>query len=630
MTRKLSAARKNLFYQLFESVDWMNILQSTDDLDSCASLFTDAIYFFYDKCFPTRIVRLRSCDPPWLKPSLKVLIDDRDRAYSRGQTMKYFRLREEVIRHTRHLKEKYLLSTVSTLSSRDSWKSLRLVGRFKRSPVSDFPVEVLNSHFHSYFQTEAGKFSLAETPLPSHVLCLSISEVCEMLHHLKNKSPGPDGIPAWVFRELATILAPSITFIFNWSLRAGHVPQCFKLANITPIPKCSAPSTPSDFRPISLLPILSKVLEKIVARKWILPRISTSINLSQYAYIPGTGGGTTTALTCLQHEVLQFLDSSSGAVRVLSIDFAKAFDKILHTGVLEAVCRFQLPKEAATWISSFLSGRLQRVSIKGKFSSWQTVTSGVPQGSVIGPLLFCMFVDDLSAVLDNSSTFKYADDLTILHFVRRSSDDKLQLEYENVLRWANDHSLPINESKCSVLDIVTSKSLVTRPVCGPEGTSLPHVPSISLLGITLSDDLKWSCHINKVLSKANKRVFLLRNLRRSGCLPTHMLNMYNTVIRPVLLYAYPSFCNFPRVLQEKLLKFERRVFRIIGEANDTTVIEAGEELCKRLFEKVVGFPHHPLRQLFSQRRTVTRASMQLRPPKAKTRRLSESFIRFAR
>ena len=593
--------------------------------------FMIGLYFFYDRCFPTRTVRLRSSDPPWMKPSLKVLIDDRDRAYSLGQRSKYLRLRQEVVRHTRQLKEGYMLSGVTSPSSAESWKSIRVVGRFKRHSAADFPLEVLNEYFCSNFQSESVPLCLPRNDLPSFPLSLSSDEVCSMLRKLKNKASGPDGIPTWMFRDLADLLAPSVTFLFNWSLRVGIVPEIFKLANITPIPKCSAPSATSDFRPISLLPILSKVLERAVAKKWILPYITSSAHMSQYAYLPGVGGGTTVALTHLQHEVLRFLDSSSGSVRILSVDFAKAFDKILHTGVLQSVSKFQIPREAVFWIRSFLSGRFQRVSIKGKFSSWQGVTSGVPQGSVIGPLLFCMFVDDLHSVCDNSSTFKYADDLTILHFIRSSADDRLQLEYENVLRWSTSHSLPINESKCSVLDITTKKSMVNyTPVQVSDGCFLPHTSSISLLGATLADDLKWNAHIEKVLCKASRRLYILRNLKRSNCPPSLILHVYNCVIRSVLLYAYPSWCNLPKTLQEKLLKFERRVFRLVGVTNDATVIDIGERICERLFKKVVGMPNHPLRQCFTQQFTKTRASMQLRPPKTRTKRFSESFIRFAR
>ena len=181
-----------------------------------------------------------------------------------------------------------------------------------------------------------------------------------------------------------------------------------------------------------------------------------------------------------------------------------------------------------------------------------------------------------------------------------------------------------------VLNVTTSKSLSLSSLTSPDGFVLPVVSSIRLLGVTFTDDLRWNSHIHNVLSKCNKRIFLLRNLKRSGCSSSIVLNVYNLVIRPIILYAYSSFCNLPLFLKEKLLRFEKRVFRIVGDRNDRSVIEAAEQACERLFEKVVLYNDHPLRHCFRQYPTKTRASMKLRPVLARTKRFSSSFIRFAK
>ena len=410
------------------------------------------------------------------------------------------------------------------------------------------------------------------------------------------------------------------------------MPKSFKDANVTPIPKRSSPSLPSHFRPISLLPILSKVLERFVSRKWFLPFISDKAHPSQFASLPGTTNNTTTALTLLYHRILKFLDSSPGVVRILTVDFAKAFDKILHSGIISASIKFSLPKESIAWISSFLADRRQRVRANHQTSSWQQVSSGVPQGSVLGPLLFCMFIDDLQSVGVNSSTIKYADDLTILHFLRDPSDDNLQSEFDHILSWSVSRCLPINTDKCFVLDICTKKSVTLSPIYVPNGSSLPQVSSLRLLGVTISSDLKWKLHIDNVLKKCYKRIFLLRNLRRSGCPLPPMLTAYNATIRSILLYSYPCFCNLPKYLQLKLLRFEKRIFRIIGcDAKLVpSLIDVGETMCQRLFLKVVADCSHPLRTCFVPRSSRTRDQTSLQPVLAKTVRLSSSFLRFGR
>ena len=144
-------------------------------------------------------------------------------------------------------------------------------------------------------------------------------------------------------------------------------------------------------------------------------------------------GGTSTALTLLYLRVLRFLDSKSGAVRLLAIDFAKAFDKLPHKAILKACLKFELPMSAIEWIRDFLTSWRQCVRVNLSHSTWFDSTSGVPQGSIIGPLLFCMVIDDFRTLHVNSSVIKYADDLTIMHFIRKPDDDKTQSEWDNVV-----------------------------------------------------------------------------------------------------------------------------------------------------------------------------------------------------
>ena len=154
---------------------------------------------------------------------------------------------------------------------------------------------------------------------------------------------------------------------------------------------------------------------------------------------------------------------------------------------------------------------------------------------------------------------------------------------------------------------------------------------------------RWNSHVENIIKKANKRLYLIRNLKRAACPSSAMLLAYNSVIRPLLLYAYPCFCNFPAYLRERLLKLERRVFRIAGASNDVSVIEAGDiirwcipyyeagdSLCQNLFAQVCSNNNHCLRRCFTQQLTNTRQSLKLRPLRAKGSRLSRSFVRFAR
>ena len=163
----------------------------------------------------------------------------------------------------------------------------------------------------------------------------------------------------------------------------------------------------------------------------------------------------------------------------------------------------------------------------------------MPQGSVLGLLLFCLLVDSFQSVSPNSKVIKYADDITILHFVRSPCDDKLQQEWDNCVLWSENNHLPLNVSKCKVLDIVTKRSLVlSRVSCSPD-CFLPLVDDLKILGVTFSSNLTWNAHLNSVIRKVPQRIFIVRNLKRSACPPKLILY----ITRTLLLFV--QFCYMP-------------------------------------------------------------------------------------
>ena len=162
------------------------------------------------------------------------------------------------------------------------------------------------------------------------------------------------------------------------------------------------------------------------------------------------------------------------------------------------------------------------------------------------------------------SVVKYADDVTFLHSIRDTSEDKLQVEWSNLVQWSTENELPINTAKCRVMDIVTKKSMTLKPImCDPQ-CSLLQVSSLRLLGVTLSSDMKWDVHFDSVLEKARKRIFVLSNLRRSLCSPDLMYRTYCALLRSVISYAHPVFCNAPRRLWKKWTNLSADVSGLSG------------------------------------------------------------------
>ncbi len=631
--RCFSNANRAKFDNAMHTIDWQSLVESADSIDNAASGLLNQLFSMFDAHFPMKTIRKRHDDPPWMKPSLNILIDRRDRAFSEGKKLKYLRLRQEVIRHTNELKRRFMRDASSQRCSSKTWDAIKVLGRLQSHNASPevCSAEEMNSFFSASFNDYPDSLTveISETDTAlSRPLRVTPAEVEKLLRSTRKKSPGPDGVPHWILKKYAGLLSSPVAFLFNRSFESGRVPSCFKEAIISPVPKKPRPSCLSDFRPISLLPLLSKIAEKIVAERWIKPVIRGRIQPDQFAYVPGPGKGTVAALTLLYHKVLHHLDRESGAVRLLSVDFSKAFDKLPHDVISKAMTKFNFPREAVYWISNFLSHRRQRTRINGALSTWAPVTSGVPQGSVIGPLLFCVVLDSLSPRCDNSLMIKYADDVTILHFVRTASDDSLQLEWDNITSWSNTTGLPVNAAKCAVMDFNTKKNLVLSPVQVSIDSLLPHVTSLRLLGVLLSCDMRWQSHVDTVLAKASKRFYIIRFLRKATCPSDTILQAYNALIRPLLTYCYPVLCNMPLYLFKKLVRLEKRACRIIGDAPRDPLLETGEALCERLFNQVLSNLDHPLRQCFLPRNSTLRNSCPLRPPLTRTARFKNSFIKF--
>jgi hypothetical protein len=362
------------------------------------------------------------------------------------------------------------------------------------------------------FLEESSKYStpfMTWTPklfLLKCCLCPSILSR-KALKNIKRGATGSEGIPYWVLKSFASILSSPVCTVFNRSITECKVLRVFKQANVLPIPKTS--STPKEYRPISLLRILSKVLERLVRDQWLLPAMRGKFYPLQFAFTPNLGSGTTCFLSFIAHKILEHLDTP-GAVRLLLVDFNKTVDKADHAVALHSLCKFSIPREALFGIHSFLVDRKQRVVCIGQSSSWCDITSGVPQGSVLGPLKFASIIDSLKPISTSCIYVKYADDVTALNFLRTDSDDTLQLEYNHILHWSAESRLVVNNSKTHVMNMKTSSKLACGTLHDEHGSTLEVVDNARILGIIYSSNLSWNSHIERVASLCAKKSSLLR------------------------------------------------------------------------------------------------------------------------
>ena len=376
----------------------------------------------------------------------------------------------------------------------------------------------------------------------------------------ERKSNGPDDIPNWVLKNFASVIYSPICSLFNSSINEGYVPPLRKCANVIPINKVPRPtSINSDFRPISLTPVLSKILEGFVF-EWLAAIIMPNIDPYQYGCVKKSS--TTHALVHLTHHWLNATEAPNTVIRSCLIDFSKAFDRIDHTILLHKLQLFNTPQVLLNWCANFRTNQKQRVCLNSFFSPWKHVHAGVPQGTKLGSLFFLVMVNDLRT--SDLPLYKYVDDCTIYEVLTKGESSILENELNKIVEWTNCNNMKINVTKTKELSISFLKNSLPAERLTVNNQSLDPIRSSKLLGVNLSTDLKWSIHIDEVCARASKRLFALRTLKRNGVPPADLRSVYCYFIRPLLEYAYPVWhSSLTCTLNNQLEDIQRRALRII-------------------------------------------------------------------
>ena len=283
---------------------------------------------------------------------------------------------------------------------------------------------MLNDYFSSVFTSEdTTSFPVADptgSPLISDSIEFTPEVVYSKIMSLHNsKNPGPDGWPIPIIKSVCEFIAIPLFIIFKKSYNSGVLPHDWKNAQVTPIHKKGARNQVCNYRPVSLTSIFSKFMESIIKDHLMCHLLSNNLlSAYQFGFIPGRS--CTTQLLYVLDYFTHHLDQGD-SVDVIYLDFQKAFDSVPHQRLIQKLSSFGIHGKTLLWIKDFLRNRTQQVVLNGQKSGSILVTSGVPQGSVLGPLLFTMFVNDIPSIV-SSPTFMFADDTKIFRFIKSNDD----------------------------------------------------------------------------------------------------------------------------------------------------------------------------------------------------------------
>lgn len=561
----------------FLKIDWDEIYFMTS-VDDQAKHLEDKVVRLYYLAVPLTTITNNKKINPWFTASIKSLIERRDFAYNRWKRFKtvefkndFRKARKDVNEEIRKAKMSYYGHRFSTaLGSRKTWSTIKEIGigknlnivdqnvnveelnnTFSNIPTissnPDFYNEIIDSSEHLY---EAFEFSYVTGP-----------EVYSTCMNVRSDSMGYDNIHPRFLKIILPLLLPHITHLFNSIIMRSCFPMKWKHAKIIPIPKAK-----TEYRPIAILPFLSKVFEKLIHKQIILfLNKHNLLNTKQSGF--RAKRGCITALMDVSEDIRRDIDAGKINILVL-LDHSKAFDTVDHTILIMKMRHiFNFSNTATKLLSSYLTFRSQSVFAMNTNSNTLPITRGVPQGSILGPLLFSMYANDLPDQLSHCKVHMYADDVQIylggnidtIHETVR----KINVDLNKVFIWASANGLCLNplKSKCIIM---RKKSLNFN--CNIDvmlnGERVEVVQSAKNLGIHFNATLTWKTHVNAIIGAAYNKLRALW-ITQYFTPQRIRLMLIKTYIMPTLLYGCEIFSNCDSVSKTKLNLLFNNIVRYV-------------------------------------------------------------------
>lgn len=572
---------------------------------------------------PVRTILIRSCDKPWFDTSCIRACQAKQEVYNgwkRNRTDAHWNAYVECRRHSaavyataeREFNVRSRNVLASEVSSHKWWATLKSAvfgsdsslpplldtgGSLVNSPIEK--ANLLNRHFDSK-QCRDG----IELPLTCHPE-VSFSSFAfrsnEILRLLSSLDPyggsDPLGFFPLFYKRIADLLSRKLAVIFRMLIRGGSFPQCWRTANVVPVPKGASSPVVENYRPISLTPILSKVFERLIAVRFSrFLEVSAVLPPCQFAYRKGLG--TCDALLTVAHHLQSTLDKG-GEARLVQLDFSAAFDRVNHRGLLYKLRSLGVGGSMLRIVEHFLTDRKQRVILDGCCGSDVDVVSGVPQGSVLGPLLFVVYTADMFSVVENRLV-NYADDSTLYAAVPRPSlrpdvTASLNLDLLRIQEWCRSWNMLMNPLKTKSL--VVSRSRTVAPRFGDivlDGAGVEVSDDLVILGVRFDSKLTFESHIRDVVASSSRSLGIMRRAAKIFDSTDVLVSCFRSFVLSRLEYCAPVWNSATNVHLNLIDRVVRRADEMCDGVLDCDLRHRRDVSSLCMLYKVWQNESHPL------------------------------------
>jgi hypothetical protein len=596
--------------------------------------FYDSVRNAEDINQPTRMVRFKN-DQPWMTGEIKHLIAVRQKLFHSNKFAEW-KLMCSTVRSLIYKRKKAYHKELS-LGDKKLWNEVNILRKLPSS-IESAGIDLANSLNNGFYavwnnntQPNIERFINLEAAKDSPCL-FNTGMVVNLLKNLGPSASGPDKLSSRLLKSARLEIAEILASLFNQCLQHSFVPEQFKRSNIVPIPKTPFPIDPSHFRPIALCSEVAKVVERGISQfihsiTWKLWRLN-----KQYGFIPGKS--TMDAIVQVIEDWNLALDEKLIIIAIF-FDFAKAFDLVDHEILLTKLQRY-LPAWLISWIAAYLSDRKQRVTINGHETEWKKVEAGVIQGSVLGPVLFLLFIADINDVLPaNVELLKYADDILTYIMGKNPTSDLPQAIVDAVSAWCVVNKMRLNTDKCKIMVTKSRHQAITTDYSNItlNNVALEVVPTYKYLGVEINNSLNWDNQLARVQKQTRSVPYLLKALKRLGHSQKTLIGVYRSLVHSHYAYSAPLLTSANAKSKAEMASFQNRNFRIINispsvalsKYNVDSIEHLIENTCTKLLKRILADENHPLTQKIP-RVGRSKSSFVFKNNRARTTAYANSFV----